>query len=180
MEDSDSSDYSQTIFMSGPASLARVLALDQPATDLWQQEETRAMWQNQLRAPLEADLNTVNSSNASALRGTAKAAGFEGDTFEQLLHSSHPPLALLKLTKDFAKQTLDEAEDAQLKEIAAALYYTSYAAGIMRCAKRIGGMSSHDLKGGFEWAISRRWLDDKTKALISEARGSLRTDAKNK
>ena len=82
-------------------------------------------------------------------------------------------MALLQLTKDFAKQILKESEDPQLKEIAAALYYVSYAAGMTRCGKRLGAMSGHELRGGFEWALARVWIDDRSKTLITEARGLL-------
>lgn len=171
MQDSDSSD---TMFMSGAAGLARILAQDQPQTALWEPEEMRAMWQHQLRAPMEADLSTTRSSRSSALRNAPEAVAFDQKSFSELLLHANPPLALLKLTKDFAKQTLKEADDPQLKEIAAALYYVSYAAGMTRCGTRLGGMSEHDLRGGFEWALARIWIDEKSKALIAEARGLLK------
>jgi hypothetical protein len=79
-------------------------------------------------------------------------------------------LPLLKLTKEFAKQTIKEAEDPQFKEISAALYYATYAAGLSRCRQKLGGMSEHELRGGFDWALGRAWLDEQTKALILEAR----------
>jgi len=81
---------------------------------------------------------------------------------------------LLKISKNFAKQPLKEAEDPQLKEIAAAVYYTSYAAGILRHGQRLGGMSRHELAGGFDWALGRLWLDEVTKTLISEAKRLLK------
>ena len=43
----DNSDSTQTIFLSGPAGLARILAQDQPEAALWGPEEMRAMWQHQ-------------------------------------------------------------------------------------------------------------------------------------
>jgi len=165
MNDSTST---QTIFLSGPAALARILAQDQPDTALWGPEEMRAMWQHQLQARIEEDLGTVRSLSSSSLRNEPEAAAFKDKSFSDLLHNSKPPLALLKLTKDFAKQMIKEAEDSQLKEIAAALYYASYAAGIARCNQRLGGMSEPELRGGFDWALGRVWLDERTKALIAE------------
>ncbi len=170
MQDSDATD---TMFMSGAAGMARILAQDQPETALWEPEEMRAMWQHQLRAGMEADLNTVTSSKSNALRNAPESIAFDQKSFGELLLHSKPPLALLQLTKDFAKQVLKEAEDPQLKEIAAALYYVSYAAGMTRCGARLGGMSGHELRGGFEWALARVWIDDRSKALIAEARGLL-------
>jgi hypothetical protein len=167
MQEPDSAD---TIFMSRPAGLARILAQDRAETALWEPEEMRAIWQHQLRAPLEADFSTMHKADSNALKNAPEAAAFDKKNFGELLHHSNPPLALLKLTKDFAKQTLKEAEDPQLKETAAALYYVSYAAGMVRRSKRLGGMSAHELRGGFDWALARGWLDEKSKELITEAR----------
>jgi hypothetical protein len=169
----ETSDATNTFFLSGPAGLARILAQDQAAAPVWNPEEMRAMWQHQLRAPLEADLSTVQSSSAGALRSAPQATAFEGKSFRDLLHDATPPFALLRLTKDFAKQTLKEAEDPQLKEIAAALYYAAYGASLVRCGKRLGGMSPYELRGGFDWALKRVWLDEPTKELLTEARGLL-------
>ena len=169
----DDSTSTQMIFMSGPAGLARILAQDQPGTALWGPEEMRAMWQHQLQARIEEDLGTVRSPSSSALRSAPETAAFKDKNFSDLLHHSKPPLALLKLTKDFAKQTIKEAEDSQLKEIAAALYYASYAAGMARYKERLGGMSEPELRGGFDWALGRLWLDQQTKLLITEASASL-------
>ena len=164
------SDSTQTIFLSGPAGLARILAQDQPDAALWGQQEMRAMWEHQMLAPIEADLGIVQPPNSSTARDAAEAPGFMGKSFRDLLEDSNPSLSLLKLTKDFAKRTFKEAEDSQLKEIAAALYYASYAAGLTRCGQRLGGMETLELRGGFDWAVGRAWLDEQTKKLLSEGR----------
>src|SRR5437016_5071845 len=160
------SDPTQTIFLSGPAGLARILAQDQPEAALWGPEEMRAMWLHQLRAPLEADLAAIRSPGSSPPSSTSETLAFKDKSFNDLLLDPNPPLALLKLTKDFAKQTIKDTEDPHLKEIAAVLYYCSYAASMTRCGKRLGGMRSHELKGGFEWAVGREWLDQQTRAMI--------------
>jgi len=169
----DDSDSTQTIFLSGPASLARVLAQDQPDGALWAQQEMRAMWEHQMAAPIEADLDMVQPPNSSAAGEPAEAAGFVGKSFRDLLENSNPPLSLLKLTKDFAKRTFKEAEDSQFKEIAAALYYASYAAGLTHCGQRLGGMDTVELRGGFDWALGRTWLDGQTRKHISDGRALL-------
>jgi len=109
----------QTIFLSGPAALARILAQDQPNTALWD-EEMRAIWAaiNCRHESRRTSARCVLSS--SSLRNEPEAAAFKDKSFSDLLTIRKPPLALLKLTKDFAKQTLKEAEDSQLQEIAAA------------------------------------------------------------
>jgi len=170
----DQQDSSQTIFMSDPAGLAKILDENQETKALWQSGEMKSMWQHQLRAPLEADLNNVPSANLSALRRDSETSPFLEKSFEHLLHHAKPPLLLLKATKDFAKQLFKEAEDAQLKEIAAIIYYASYANGLIRYNQRLGGMHRRELTGGFEWALNRGWLDETTKKIIFEAKQLLK------
>jgi len=167
-------DSSQTIFLSGPAGLAKILEQNQEDAALWGAGEMNAMWKHQLQAPLEDDLRTVSSAKLSALRHDLETQGFLEKSFENLLHHSKPPLALLKAIKDFAKQTFKNAEDAQFKEIAAALYYATYAVGLLCHNQRLGGMKRRELVGGFDWALGRTWIDEATKNAISQAKPLLK------
>ena len=66
----------------------------------------------------------VSNAQSAALKS------FAGKTFKDLLSHAEPPVALLELAKEFAKQTLKDSDDKQLKEIASALYYAT--AGVSR------------------------------------------------
>ena len=81
----DNSDSTQTIFLSGPAGLARILAQDQPEAALWGPEEMRAMWLHQLRAPLEADLAAIRSPGSSPPSSTSETLAFKDKSFYDLL-----------------------------------------------------------------------------------------------
>jgi hypothetical protein len=162
----------QTIFMTRPEGLARILSLDDAPGDLWTAAELQSMWQHQLSAPIDYDLDSVVSVAATQLRNAPSMAGFRGKTFAELLHHAAPPIELLKLTKEFAKQTLKSAEEAHLKDLASALYYSSYAAGVVRHAQVIGSMTVEELRPGFDWALKQPWLDEATRKLVSEARGA--------
>ena len=168
----------QTIFMSRPESLARILALDEDAGDLWAPEELRAMWQHQMRTPVDIDLGGFNAPGAGPLQSSAAMQSFKGKTFSELFADRQPPIEVLKLTKEFAKDTLKQAEEKQLKEIASALYYAAYAAGLLRYQKLIGSMKAEELKPGFSWAVKLSWLDDQTRELIGKARDLLGAGAK--
>jgi hypothetical protein len=170
----DERDSSQTIFLSGPAGLAKILDQNQEDAALWGAGEMNAMWKHQLQAPLDADLSSVSSSNLSALRRDPATKSLLEKSFENLLRSDKPPMPLLKTVKDFAKRTFKEAEDAQFKEIAAALYYATYAMGLIWHNQRLGGMKRRELAGGFDWALERTWLDEETKRLISQAKSLLK------
>ena len=163
----------QTIFMSRPEGLARVLALDEDAGDLWAPDELRAMWQHQMRTAVDIDLSGFNAPGAGPLQNSAAMQNSKGKTFSELFADRQPAIELLKLTKEFAKQTLKDSGESQLKEIASALYYASYAAGIVRCGTRIGSMVDDELRPGFTWGLNRSWLDEATKRLFAEAKGCL-------
>jgi hypothetical protein len=91
------------------------------------------------------------------------------DFGDQLLAHDEPPLALLHLTKEFAKQTLKDADDKQLKEIASALYYAAYAVALTRCGKSLGSLKGYHLVAGFSWAAERAWVDEPTQSLFRTA-----------
>lgn len=162
-----SSETDQTMFFSRPEGLARILSLDDEAGPLWDPAEMKAMWLHQLAAPLEADLGAmtmVNNAQAAALKN------FAGKTFKDLLSHAEPPMALLELAKEFAKQTLKDSDEKQLKEIASVLYYAAYAVALTRCGKSLGSLQGHHLVSGFSWGLERPWLDETTKALLTVAR----------
>jgi len=164
----DTRESSTTLFFTKPEALAKLLALDDQATPLWNPQELKAIWQHQLGAGIETDLSTVASMLAQEFEKSPELKRLRTLTFSELLSHPRPPVILLKLTKEFAKQLLRDAEEAQLKEIASALYYASYAAGISHCGQRIGSLDEQEMKLGFQWAINQSWLDDKTKALFAE------------
>ena len=160
----------QTIFMTRPEGLARILRLDDTGNELWSPEEMQAMWRHQLSAPIDLDLDTVVSVKATELRKSPAIAAVRGKTFGEVL--GHPAVAdeVLLLIKEFAKQTLKDSEESQLKEVAKALYYACYAAGLLRRAEPLGSMSRQELLPGFEWALRQPWLDETTRNLFAQAR----------
>ena len=168
-EELEAPDSSNTIFMSGPEGLARMLELDNPGKALWDSDETRAIWQHQLHAPLEADLSTLDSPHAAEIRSLAESQPFLSQSFAEFFEQAHPPIGLLKLIKEFAKRTLNDSEDAQLKAVATALYYGSYATGLTRCGSKIGTQDDDELERGFKWGLKQTWLDEGTKGLMLSA-----------
>jgi hypothetical protein len=167
------SNPNETSFFNRPDGLARVLALGDSTGDLWSPEEMQAMWQHQLSALLQIDLDSMHAFRLAELKDAPELQRFLAKSFGDLLLDPQPPFELLKITKDFAKETLKSGEDSQLNAIATALYHAAYAAAIVAGQKRLGGMDDAELKRGFEWAVSRVWLDDSTRKLIGQASDSL-------
>ena len=166
-------DSTETVFFNRPESLARMLALDDAVGELWSPAEMRVMWQHQLSAPVGVDLGIGAASNTCEPDHSSMLKPFLSRSFGELLADQQPPLALLKQVKDFAKGTFRTGEDAQLRGVGAALYYAAYAAGMVRCQQRLGGMRDGELKRGFKWALSLDWLDEPSRKLIGQASDSL-------
>jgi|ERR1051325_121781 hypothetical protein len=164
-------DSTETMFFNRPEGLARMLALDDTASDLWSPGEMQGIWRHQLSAPIGLDLGLETGSGAGS--DAAGPKGFAAKTFAQVLAEPHPSLALLKMVKGFAKETSSSSEDAQLKSVGVALYYAAYAAGLVRCQQRLGSAKDAELQRGFDWALSLDWLDESSRKLVGEAAESL-------
>jgi hypothetical protein len=168
----------EAILMTGPEGLAKILKLDDEHADLWGAEEMQAIWLHQLSAPIELDLGTVASSRANNSITNDETKPFLSKSFGELLEHPRPPSGLLNIIEEFAKQVARDSEDAQLRQVTTALYYASHAARLARCDKKAETFDPDELKAGFNWSLSRLWLDPKTKQLIREARDSLTNNEK--
>ena len=62
-------------------------------------------------------------------------------------------------------------------EIASVLYIASIAAALVRCRRRITGLTNDALAEGFRWELSQPWLDAPTRALTEESLLFLNTQA---
>ena len=84
----NSPESDQTIFMTRSAGLARIFSLDDADRDLWGPEEMEAMWQHQLSAPIDVDLDSVVSVSATQLPNQLMI-GQESSPFELLRVNGH-------------------------------------------------------------------------------------------
>ena len=164
------------MFMTGAEGLARILQMDQDGSDLWGAEEMQAIWKHQLSAPIELDLSTVESGRSSEFRAAPDTTIFLKKTFGELLEHPRPPVRLLNVIEEFAKHAAKESEDSQLRQVTTALYYASCAARLTRCEKQKESQDPDELRDGFDWALSRLWLDEQTKHLLHHARETLAND----
>jgi len=167
----------ETIFVNRPEGMARILALDDTARDLWAAAEMQVIWQHQLSTPVDVDLGTAALSDARAPGGSSDLQPLLSQSFGHVLADPHSSLALLKMIKSFAKQTFNSAEDAQMKGVAAALYYAACAAGMVRYQQRLSGMGDTELKRGFKWALHQDWLGEPPRKLIEQAAELLPTES---
>lgn len=163
------SDTAKALSKSPPKSLAAFLAAGDEQGRLWRPDELSAIFRHQMSAPILVDLGGFDAATAARLKTLSDAQSLILKSFSDLFHHSVPPVELLKLTKDFAKSNMDHPDSSLPQEIAAALYYTSIAAALVRLDVRISQLPDADLQRGLAWAREQSWLDDATRELLGQA-----------
>lgn len=167
----------KTAFDTDRRQLATLLDLSPDAERLWRDEELGALLRHQMTAPMQVDLINLERGLALKVRNLAEAQGLTLKSFGDLLAHPNPPVELLKITKDFAKACRLSPRSPVPHEIASVLYFASIAAALVRCRRRITGLTNDALAEGFRWVLSRPWLDAPTRALTEESLLFLNTQA---
>ena len=142
---------------------------------LWRDDELGAIMTHQLTAPLQVDLINLERGLAIKVRNLAESQGLTLKSFGDLLAHPHPPVELLKMTKDFAKACRLSPRGPLPREIASVLYFASIAAALVRCRLRITGLGNDDLEDGLRWVLARSWVDAPTRTLIKKSLQLLKT-----
>ena len=166
-------DSSTAAFKSHAKELAELMAGGWEDARLWRPEELAAIFRHQMSAPMLLDLGSFDAATAARLKTLSDAQGLLLKSFADLIHHPAPPLELLHLVKNFAKSNIDHPDSGLPGEIASALYYSSIAAALVHLDARISQLADADLLRGFRWLEEQPWLDDKTKALLAQAKKKL-------
>jgi hypothetical protein len=95
------------------------------------------------------------------------------NSFSDLFRHPKPPVALLKLTKEFAKSSDRRSASPLPPEIATVLYYAAIVTALLRHGSPISRLSLRALKEGVTWALEQPWLDEQMRGLFDEARAAL-------
>ena len=167
------SDSLSAVFKSRAKKLATLLATAEARARLWRPDELAAIFRHQMSAPMLVDLGTFDPRTATRLRTLSEAQGLLLRSFADLFHHPTPLIELLELVKDFAKANMNHPESGLPDEIAAALYYTSIAAALVRLDARISQLPEEDLQRGLRRTLEQTWLDEGTRALLSQALAKL-------
>ena len=137
-----------------PQRLAALLALATPKAEPWAPEELKAIFEYQMSQPPP---------------GAADVGRAACKCFLQLLRHPQPPLALLKLSKEFAKTSRADPVYALPERVLASIYYLSIAAALVRCQARISSLSNPQLAQGFARVAAEPWMNAEFKELLREA-----------
>jgi hypothetical protein len=162
-------DSAAALSKSHPKSLAAFLAAGAEHARLWRPEELSAIFRHQMSAPILVDLGGFDPATAARLKTLSQAQSVLLKSFSDLFHHPVPPLELLSLTKDFAKANMDHPDSSLPNEVAAALYYASIAAALVRLDARISQLQDAELQRGLLWAKDQPWVDDQTREILVEA-----------
>jgi hypothetical protein len=154
---------------SNPASLARMLDLDAGTNHDWHPEELGSILRHQLDSPLMFDLANFAPESKEALKAINPSATIPLNTFGDLLRHPHPPLALLTLVKEFAKDNRNNPQSTLPPEVASVVYFAAIVVALIRCGQRITALDDQALRQGVEWAFAQPWIDEFSRPLFREA-----------
>jgi len=154
--------------------MAPLLCLDGEARSQghWDEEDLRDILQHQLAAPLLFDLEQLSESERQALeQARHDFSKIRGESpvyrFEDVLLSDRPPLALLRLVKDYAKGGDRQGADAGLpEEVATVVYYAAIFVALSRCGQRITSLDDAALARGGRWVVDRPWVGQPVRQIV--------------
>src|SRR5215212_4964702 len=105
---------SESRVQADPASLVKMLEMDDSTQREWRDADVGAMLRHQLAAPLATELKLSPGRREELSKASIV-------TFADLIGSTAPPLWLLEEAKQFAKTSLSKME-GPLKQVATLLY----------------------------------------------------------
>lgn len=153
--------------VSDPARLSQMLVMSEVDYP-WQPEELQSVLLHQLAAPIALDLPGVVPPPGE---GAPADAGIQ--SVGELLHHPHPPLQLLQALKEFAKANALHPQSVLPREIANVLYCSAIVVSLARCGRRITAMDDAALVENVKSALSCGWLDENTRAVLTDGLGRL-------
>ena len=140
----------------------------------WEPAELAEMLRHQLATPIREDLGSLSKE----LVRRYDQPGWPGDagepaalTFGELFSSLNPPLEVLRIVKDYAKQAIEIADGPIPEELGAVLYYASICCALLRCGQSISRLDPQAMGEGLEWALGQPWLNDALRELFTESTG---------
>jgi hypothetical protein len=148
---------------------------DHPTHGDWLPQELGQILQHQLDAPLLFDLSSIADPDRVSLVRHAESGTVRN--FGALFCHRDPPLALLRLTKDFAKSSDRRRSNPLPAEVATVLYYAAIIAALLRHGERISRIGEETLREGARWVLRQHWVAEPLRDLFVEFLTTPREDA---
>jgi len=160
-----------------PALLSKMMGSGLGDQPVWQPEELAAILRHQMSAAVQFDLGALDAGLAGRLSKLSSSQGLLLKSFADLFFHPHPPLELLRLTKEFAKAHKNHPDSPLPDEVATLLYFLSIVAARVRCGERITQLDDEALGRGIKRLLAQAWIDEKTRALLLEGLACLKGKA---
>lgn len=149
------------------------MGIQSEARDVWRPEDRSALLCNQLAAPVDFDLRSVESQTGQEDREKTLTAAHDVriTTFKQLFDHPKPPLALLNLTKDFFKTSAGSSNKRDPgQEVAYMMYLLCIVTARIRHNRSISNLKDGELLRATQWAANQDWIDDTIRQHFAEVR----------
>jgi hypothetical protein len=155
---------------SGPERCAALFDAARNSIGDWQPEEYAALLEHQLAARIQP---APGLTKAGGVKAVAPAPDWPL-TFGALFAAAHPPVALVRQVKEFAKAHRDSPRSCYPRPLATLLYCASIAAALVRCGERITSLSDDQLRQAFAWGLAQSWNREPLVSLLRDAASLLR------
>ncbi len=134
----------------------------------WGPDELGDILRHQMQAPLAADLNlhTLRRHNDEMTTLFSPDPCMGTTTFGRLFNDKNPPLNLLRLCKEFARENRFSKGGALPDEVAAVLYYAAIVVALRRTGARITSLTREEVQSGIEWIRTQDWIDPETRSIF--------------
>jgi hypothetical protein len=167
-------DITSAIAGSDASHLLRVIGLDEGTATGWALADIASIFRHQMNAPLDFDLSAEalqGATTVAALKQLPAARALGIGNFRELFLHKTPPVAVLKLAKDFFKRMVGlHPKDSAEYQIAYMGYVISVTVARLRHDKRITNLSDANLLKGLDWALGQAWVDASMRKLLNEGR----------
>jgi hypothetical protein len=152
--------------------LARLFSIVRGDFIGWDDAELARVLQEQLRAPLFDRIKPRAGEVHDSLGKAQSSKSPLPETIAELLTHPHPPLPLLRRTKEFAKSA-DAGKEPLPPAVATAIYLLSIASALVRHGKKISAIDERKLLDSLQWVGEQAWIDESLRKLAAEAAGKL-------
>ncbi|NQU39442.1 MAG: hypothetical protein HQ523_05770 [Lentisphaerae bacterium] len=162
-----------SILDAAPTRVRELLDCAAAETLLWSTDDLRDVFDHQWATPLAMDLGGLGQAMAEQVETLAVSKQLLLRSFGDLLEHERPPLALLQLSKEFAKRCLHSPHSTIPHDVARVLYFTTIAAALSRCGQRISSLSDARILEGIAWSLDCDWLAEKARTVLRSGQQTL-------
>ncbi len=136
---------------------------------LWSPGELAAIFRHQLASTVEFPFVALSDPSAKSVQEICLAADPQIKTFGDLFEHPQPPLELLRMTKDYAKQCRARGESPIPAEVATMLYVLSILVARTRRGQGISDLNDQSLHRLAAWAAEQSWIAGPIRRLLDAA-----------